>query len=343
MNKDRIGSTDLAGFENLRGLISILMPVKNAEPFLTECIQSIINQTETNWELLAVDDGSSDSSYQTLLQFSKADSKITVLKNTGSGIIDALRLAYSQSKGELITRMDADDKMAPEKLETLKRNLKNSEKGSLAVGQVKYFSESELGDGYKRYESWLNGLTESGANYQDIYKECVIPSPCWMTHKNDLENCGAFNPETYPEDYDLCFRFYRKKLKVIPCKEVLHYWRDHENRSSRTDDNYADNRFLELKVNWFLELDHDPSKTLVLWGAGAKGKSIAKLLRAKNVPFRWACNNPNKIGHAIYGIQMESTEFVLNAERIQVIVAVANPEEQIEIRESLKSETFWFC
>jgi len=324
-------------------LISILMPAKNAEPFLTDCIESIIKQTETNWELVAVDDGSSDSSHQTLLEFSKADSRITVLKNHGSGIIDALRLAYSKSNGQFITRMDADDRMASHKLETLKRNLKSSGQGSLAVAQVKYFSESELGDGYKRYESWLNGLTATGCNYQDIYKECVIPSPCWMVHRNDLDKCDGFNPDTYPEDYDLCFRFYREKLNVIPCTEVLHHWRDHQNRSSRTDDNYADNRFLELKVNWFLELDHNPNETLVLWGAGAKGKSIAKLLRARDVPFKWLCNNPNKIGHEIYGIEMESTAAIELSEQTQTIVAVANQQQQNEIDQSISCETYWFC
>ncbi len=319
------------------------MPIKNAGPFLNECLDSILDQTETNWELLAVDDGSTDPSFETLSNYAAKDTRIQVYQNNGMGIIDALRLAYAKSSGQFITRMDADDKMASTKLEILKSNLTKSGKNHVAVGQVKYFSEVGIGDGYKRYEKWLNELTESGSNYNDLYKECVIPSPCWMVHREDLENCDAFNPDTYPEDYDLCFRFYREKLKPIPCKEVLHFWRDHPERSSRTDDNYADNRFLELKVKWFLELDFNSQKTLVLWGAGAKGKTIAKLLQEREIAFQWVCNNPKKIGKHVYGVQLKSTELAETTSQQQVIVAVANPTEQNEIRQFIRSVAIWFC
>ena len=191
------------------------MPVKNAEPFLNDCIESILSQTDENWELLAVDDGSSDNSYQTLKSYADKDSRIQALRNSGSGIISALRLAYENSSGNLITRMDADDKMDSQKLEILKRNLNSSGKGHIAIGLVKYFSETTLGDGYLKYESWLNDLTSVGANYSDIYKECVIPSPCWMVFKEDLDICEVFSSGTYPEDYDLCFRFYKGNLKVM--------------------------------------------------------------------------------------------------------------------------------
>lgn len=319
------------------------MPVKNAERFLAQCLQSIVDQTEQYWELIAVDDDSTDNSLSVLQKFAESDARISVLQNTGNGIIDALRLAYSHSEGEFITRMDADDKMAKTKLQTLKRSLKNSGIGHLAVGQVEYFSESVLGDGYKRYESWLNKLTAEGANYSDIYKECVIPSPCWMIFRDDLKQCDAFNPNTYPEDYDLCFRFYREKLNVIPCQEILHYWRDHPDRSSRNDANYADNRFIELKTNWFLKLDHQPEKKLIVWGAGKKGKQIAQLLSKLNIPFRWVCNNPNKIGKDIYGVIMESTKTLKSESNLQLIFSVANPEEQASIKQDVKHMGTWFC
>lgn len=335
--------SDLLGFQNLGGLVSILMPIKNAEPFLKACIESILDQTEQHWEMLAVDDNSTDESFSILSEYAKLDARIKSFRNDGKGIIDALRLAFSKSSGEFVTRMDADDKMMPAKLEILKRNLKSSGKGHLAVGQVEYFSEAPLGEGYLKYAEWLNRLTESGENFNEIYKECVIPSPCWMVHRADLIDCDAFNPSTYPEDYDLCFRFYQKQLNVIPCNEVMHLWRDHPTRSSRTDENYLDNRFLELKTDWFLKLDHDPSKRLALWGAGKKGKSIAEILIQKNISFDWVCNNPNKIGKEIYGVMMQSTDVLDDDTNRQLIIAVANPVEQEEIRNTLKHDAFWFC
>jgi len=110
-------------------LISILIPFKNTAKFLPECIQSIINQTYTNWELLIVDDGSDNESYNIVEAFANNDSRIQLFKNNGNGIIDALRLAFSKSQGEFITRMDSDDIMIINKLEVLSTNLlKNGKK-----------------------------------------------------------------------------------------------------------------------------------------------------------------------------------------------------------------------
>jgi len=167
-------------------LISILIPFKNTEEFLPECLQSIINQSYTNWELLIVDDNSTDESFNLVESFANKDSRIKLFKNNGFGIISALRLAFSKSKGELVTRMDSDDIMFPNKLEVLSNNLIKNGRKHIAIGLVKYFSEAGIGDGYSKYETWINNLTFQGSNYSEIYKECVIPSPCWMVYREDL-------------------------------------------------------------------------------------------------------------------------------------------------------------
>ncbi|MEZ5021876.1 MAG: glycosyltransferase [Chitinophagales bacterium] len=330
--------------------ISILMPVKNAMPFLSECLSSIINQTYQNWELIAVNDHSTDTSFETLTQYANQDKRIKVLNNNGSGIIDALRLAYSKCSGFYISRMDADDIMSNNKLEVLSEALKTNGLGHIAVGKVKYFSENVLGNGYKSYEKWLNSLTEEGTNFTEIYKECVIPSPCWMVHKTDFENCGAFKSNIYPEDYDLCFRFYENGLQCIPCNETLHYWRDYAIRTSRTNEHYADNRFLNLKCHYFIKLNYQVERPLILWGAGKKGKSIAKSLVENGIDFHWLCNNPNKIGKDIYGVVLTSSHQMETIENAQIIVAVANKVEQKELKDYFKTanlevmkDYFFFC
>ena len=99
-------------------LVSILIPFKNTGVYLTDCLQSILKQNYTNWELLIVDDGSTDESYNIVKNYTEQDNRIKLFKNSGSGIIDALKLAFSKSSGEFITRMDSDDIMLPNKLET---------------------------------------------------------------------------------------------------------------------------------------------------------------------------------------------------------------------------------
>ncbi|WP_250435825.1 glycosyltransferase family 2 protein [Hanstruepera flava] len=331
-------------------LITILTPFKNTADFLPACIESIQNQSYKNWELLIIDDGSTDNSFDIVNTYSKLDNRIKLYRNSGHGIIDALQFAFSKSNGNYITRMDSDDIMTPNKLETLINSLVSHGKKHVAVGLVKYFSEQGISNGYFKYEKWLNTLTSQGKNYSEIYKECVIPSPCWMVHRTDLIACDAFNPNRYPEDYDLTFRFYQHNLKCIPCDAVLHHWRDYSSRTSRTHEHYAQNYFLDIKLHYFLKLDFDDSRPLTVWGAGFKGKTIAKKLVESNIPFHWICDNPKKIGKDIYDQTLKSFEFLNELKRPQSIVTVANSKAQNEIKAYFDTQSmlpmqdyFFFC
>jgi glycosyltransferase involved in cell wall biosynthesis len=331
-------------------MISILQPVYNAAPFLPECLDSILAQTEENWELLAIDDFSTDESWNILQAYAAKDKRIKVFQNTEKGIISALRLAFSESSGNLITRMDADDRMPPEKLNLFQKTLLKQGTGYVATGLVEYFSESELGDGYRRYANWLNKLALEGRWLDEIYRECVIPSPCWMLHRKDLIACGAFDPNLYPEDYDLVFRFFKENLQPVCVPFILHHWRDHSSRASRNDPHYDDNHFFELKIKYFLELEHQPDRPLVLWGAGKKGKKLAKLLLEREINFLWVCDNTQKWGLDIYGQKMQSYKIVPKLANPQLILAVSAPDGQRQIQDQLKKWSlqpkihyFWFC
>lgn len=331
-------------------LVSILIPFKNTEEFLTECMVSVLGQDYTNWEVIAVNDSSSDQSEAILNVFANKDPRIKVLSNEGDGIIHALRTAYSKANGTLVTRMDSDDIMFSDRLGTMVRSLVDKGRKHLAVGQVKYFSEQGISNGYARYEHWLNKLTESGTNYTEIYKECVIPSPCWMIHKKDLDLCGAFDSNRYPEDYDLTFRFYQHGMTCIPCDKTLHQWRDYSKRTSRTSEHYAQNYFLDIKLHYFLKLDHDQNRPLCIWGAGSKGKTIAKKLTVLKIDFIWVCDNPNKIGKFIYGVKLQHFNAIREYPNMQGIITVANEEAQVMIRSYLNKlgkvvlkDFYFFC
>ncbi|MDX1332242.1 MAG: glycosyltransferase, partial [Robiginitalea sp.] len=316
----------------MKPLLSLLMPFKNTAEFLPQCLESVCQQDYEHWELIAVDDHSSDPGRDLIQQWAAKDSRIRVLPNRGAGIIPALRTALSHSRGELVSRMDSDDKMAQGRLRDMAGQLQQHGKGHIALGLVRYFSHRGISDGYARYERWLNGLTRRGLNFEELYKECVIPSPCWMVFREDLETCGAFRPNRYPEDYDLCFRFYEAGLKCLPSSRILHYWRDYDHRTSRTSDHYAQNYFLDIKLHYFLKLDRDPDRPLVVWGAGNKGKTIAKKLKAGGHLFRWLCDNPRKIGKKIYGIPMEHYSALRDLPKAQSIITVANEAAQDAIR-----------
>ncbi|MDT0558709.1 glycosyltransferase family 2 protein [Ichthyenterobacterium sp. W332] len=331
-------------------LVSILIPFKNTELFLLECLNSIINQSYTNWELLIVDDNSSDKSYSIAASCAAEDDRIILLKNSGFGIIDALATAFSHSKGDYITRMDSDDIMHLDKLKFMAKDLQEHGLGHIALGLVKYFCANGVGEGFARYETWLNSLTTQGSNFSEIYKECVIPSPCWMVHREDLIKSEAFVPNRYPEDYDLAFRFKKHGLKCIPSQKILLYWRDYTTRTSRTHEHYAQNHFLDIKLHYFLESDFNNSRPLAIWGAGTKGKHIAKLLIEKKIQFYWICDNPKKIGKDIYEKRLLPFNYLEQLEDPQSIITVANEDAQSEITQYFHSynmvsmqDYFFFC
>lgn len=310
----------------MKPLVSILIPAKNEAAFLEGCLNSILNQTYQNWECIVIDDHSSDDTFEIIQRFSECDNRFKGHQNKNKGIIEALKLAYRNSTGDYISRMDADDLMTANRVEVLLNNLLNNGKQYISVGQVQYFSENELSEGFQNYEHWLNDLTEKGDNFKDIFKECVIPSPCWMIHREDLDAVNAFDENRYPEDYDLAFRFYEAGFKVAPCDEVLHQWRDYATRSSRTDENYADDTFTEIKTYYFLKLHREKNKQLVVIGAGNRGKRLAIHLSDLNESFHWLDHNPKKIGKHIYDILIQSFEHLESFENKQFIVTISNRE-----------------
>jgi glycosyltransferase involved in cell wall biosynthesis len=93
----------------MENLVSVIVPVYNAEKFLSRCIQSILNQTYKNFELILVDDGSTDDSAKIIEKFSKTDGRIVALKQKNSGVSSARNAGLEIAKGEWIAFVDADD------------------------------------------------------------------------------------------------------------------------------------------------------------------------------------------------------------------------------------------
>ena len=317
--------------------VSIIIPCKNAAEFLDETLLSIRNQSFIDWECILVDDHSTDSSLEVFNEFAAEDARFQSFKNTGVGVIHALQCGYKHSTSTIITRMDADDLMPVNKLSNLLKALEEKGTGYVATGKVKYFDA--LGEGFKNYERWLNKLIDENSHRAHLYKECVIASPNWMLYRKDFERIGAFDSAVYPEDYELVFRMFSGGLKVAAVNEVTHLWRDHEQRASRVSPLYAANTFIPLKLSWFQKLNRDETKKLILLGAGKKGKAIAKELKRLGMEFIWQTNNPKKIGHFIYEVEVHS-QYLPEKTDAQVLLGLSSPGEVCQLEEELSDKEF---
>jgi glycosyltransferase involved in cell wall biosynthesis len=308
--------------------ISILTPFKNAEKYIRATAESILAQTETDWEWILVNDHSSENEEVVLKEF-LSDKRIRVFTNNGNGIIDALNLAFEQATGRFCTRMDADDVMPENKLKFFSNYLENSSPETIVTGKVHYFSEEyEVSDAYRKYEAWLNKQVDQNDFYSEIYKECTLASGNWMMYTETLQAIGGFKSLKYPEDYDLLFRWYENNLSIKGIDEVTHLWREHSERTSRTHTHYAQESFFRLKVNRLLDLEWNNNQIL-LNGTGQKGRLTAKLLTERSVSFRWFSHEAEKFPKGIYGINIESPCDFKSEEKILFLNSTLISEEDL--------------
>lgn len=312
--------------------VSIVMPIKNAAQWLADTIDSIQNQTYSNWELICIDDASTDNSFLLVQSYSEKDNRIKIYRNESSGIIPALQQGLRISIGEYVTRMDADDIMPNERLEQMVDYISVLPPKTIVTGKVQYFSENkEVSEGYLKYEKWLNDLTN---HYKHIYRECIIASPNWLVRRTDLITENIFEELTYPEDYCMCFLWYSKNFKIASLNVPTLLWREHPERTSRNSDVYDQESFFRLKLNWFCKLNRDPKISIL--GAGPKGKLAVKELLNQGKEIQWFDLKFENFGAPIFDIEIKDYEKI-NGNKLLIAIY---PENLSALNSFLKSKGY---
>lgn len=291
--------------------ISILLPFRNAAPWILETIQSIRTQTHQDWELLAINDHSTDETASLIQTIN--DPRIQLVTNSGEGIIPALQTGLAASNGKFTTRMDADDLMPNNKLELLLSCMDGHR--TIASGKVRYFSDVEISEGYKKYEEWLNERCTQNDHFDHVYRECVIASPNWLATTAALKEDRIFDQLKYPEDYDMTFLWKKHQYKVEVVNAITHLWREHPNRTSRNSDVYQQASFFRVKLDWFRKSEQ--GKTLGVFGVGPKGKLVVDSLKDA-FEIHWFDHNYERYGAPVNDIIIEdprkcTTDLVLIA------------------------------
>lgn len=320
----------------MRPEISILMPVRNAGKWLEETLKSILQQSFISWELIAVDDASTDNSLEQLYKVAELDPRIKVLKNEAVGIIPALQIGLQHARGRFITRMDADDLMPPERLLRMYNSVSLRNPKTVVTGKIKYISEKSISDGYLRYEKWLNDLVDQQNFYDHIYRECVVASPNWMCQRVDLVEANIFSELNYPEDYHMVLQWHQKGFAIHGINDVTLYWREHPMRTSRNSNSYAQRSFFHLKIDHFIKNELRNKEQLSILGVGTKSKLIVKQLKESNITFHWYDLNHQQYNSPIMGICIQNYENLCSD---KLLIAVF-PEKQEELLSFIQSKGF---
>ena len=231
--------------------ISIIMGIYNCADTLSEAIESIINQTYSNWELIMCDDGSTDATYKVALDYQRCiPEKIIVLKNEKNlGLNKTLNYCLRYANGDYIARMDGDDISLPTRFEKEVKFLDENPDYAIVSCSMIYFDEK--GD-------WGQGTSvEYPDKFTFVAGTPFCHAPC-MVRAEAYKAANGYSEDKRTiraEDYDLWFRLYALGYKGYNLQETLYKMRDDEGAYSRRKFRFAKNEaYVRSKGYKMLEL-----------------------------------------------------------------------------------------
>jgi glycosyltransferase involved in cell wall biosynthesis len=318
--------------------VSVLLPCRDAEPFLGDCRCSLQAQTESDFEVVAVNDVSTDGTPAFLGQWAADDPRVRVVQGAGEGLVAALSLAADHARAPLLARMDADDVAHPGRLELQRRFLERRPDLAGCGTGVRYFPRRMLGSGYRRYERWINALHQPSSVLRDLFVECPIAHPTLMLRAMAFRAVGGYRERGWPEDYDLVLRLHRRGMQMANVPRVLVRWRVTPGRLSMTSPNYAPEAFRACKAHHLRDGFLPADRPVVVWGAGRVGKTLALALLEERVkPAAFVELDPRKIGQTIHDAEViRPLDLEAWEPRPYVLLGVGSPGARAEIREALE-------
>jgi len=229
--------------------VSVLLPVRNALPYLGAALRSLARQTEPDFEIVAVNDGSQDASGDALERAAEREPRLRVFHQPARGLPAALNLALTHARGPLLARQDADDLSHRRRFE-LQREALSGHPGLAVVGtRLRLFPPPAVGVGMRRWAVWHNALL----SHDDMANERLIDSPLAhgtaMLRREWLERVGGWAERGWAEDVDLWLRLFEAGARFGKRPEVLYAWRQHRASATRRDPRYARDRFIALKLD----------------------------------------------------------------------------------------------
>lgn len=284
--------------------VSVVLPVFNVAPFLSETLDSLCTQSFPDFELIAVDDGSTDQSAEILDRFAAVDSRIRVIKwASNRGIVAALNEGLQQACGGLIARMDGDDACHPDRFSKQVAYMDQHPEVGVVGCQVAFRAGPGDGRGFQTYIQWLNSLLEPDEIELARFIESPLAHPSVLFRRELVDRYGMYRQGPFPEDYELWLRWLDKGVRMAKVPQELLIWRDRDSRLTRTDPRYRPMAFYRVKAEYLANwLHRQGQSTVCVWGAGRVTRKRARLIEEWGVTVDSFIDiDPRKIGREYGG------------------------------------------
>jgi glycosyltransferase involved in cell wall biosynthesis len=204
-------------------LVSIILPVYNCEKYIRKTIDSVLNQSYINYELLIIDDGSSDTTLKIVDGFK--DHRIQVIRfEKNKGLIEVLNYGINIAKGKYIARLDGDDICLPTRLEKQVDWLEKNQKTAVVATQIIFINEDD-----ETMENWHLDMQTNTAKEikKSMLWECCIAHPSVMMRSEIIKQYHYSAKQKHTEDYDLWLQILSDGYCIEKIPEQLLQYRVH--------------------------------------------------------------------------------------------------------------------
>lgn len=326
--------------------VSVVIPVFNGERTINRAVQSMLDQTTRDIEVIVVDDGSTDGTWAELERF--RDSRLRVISSSHQGVVAAANIATENAVAPWIARMDADDFAYPTRLEKQRQLVAD---GSLdVVGcQVRIVDESNSPiSSMARYQSWINDETLTSQQITAYrFVEFPLVNPTILARREYFEL--GFRHGDFPEDYDLMLRAAESGMRFGKVPEILLDWSDHPAGLTRSDPRFGSSAFFRCRHRHLFSGPLREVKEVDIWGVGQTGKPWIRVLQASGFELRRSYDiNERKIDTTIHRTRVAHPRDLSAADGTPLLIAVGAENArniilpQIQERGYVPGRDAWF-
>ncbi len=229
----------------------------------------------TDFEVILVDDGSSDNSRVIAEEFCNIDSRF-ILFDGGKGLVSSLNYGLSVARGKWIARFDSDDLNHPRRLELQLECAEEQGEKTVVSCRVRSFPFPNVSTGYRRYEFWLNSLESSSEIEHSLFVESPIPHPTAFYSRALIIEAGGYKDVGLPEDYELWLRLWSLGFQFRRVPKTLLAWRERPDRFSRTSSMYSLTSFYKTKAMYLHYVPCLSKKRVLIAGTGQAARRLGK-------------------------------------------------------------------
>ena len=226
--------------------VTVIMSAYNAEAFIAQAIQSVLDQTYKEFEFIIINDGSTDSTLSEIQNYSKRDNRIRCISHGNMGMGESLNKALRAAKNDLVVRMDADDTMFPSRIEEQVEFMRANPSVVIASCLAYYIDQNSRIIG-RTYSDLVE--KQSWRSYLKANEPLGLLHPGVIYRRSEILSLGGYRGKFWPaEDIDLWNRVIEKNKPVVTIPRVLMHYRIHG--GSIITNKYFDSR---MKFEWVRE------------------------------------------------------------------------------------------